>query len=505
MPALEPNRARPSASARGSLGQDLTLAVSIVGLIATGWLLWNTSILPRLDRQPALVIFVEAVQCSLAAWAWSAAITFCLHAVVSRSVVREDLASVLRISTTAVWFAPATILLSEFSAASLAAALVLIVSATRLLYSRWCEIYGTPEWAGIQPPRTSRLFDPPRLPLLWRQLAPELIVSLSLQAGVLVILTGRPLLAAALFAMGTAMLTFLCLVAGVVDAGRPASLPRSILGAILTVILAAGLTVGGLKGGSQPSARLRWDFSSRPRPGFWDSARSMLDALLYGEPPPASRDIVTRIYIPPAENSELSDRSYPGIILMPEAAPSAVRPRRVTYYANGAGPARTDPFSIPFSGEYWMFKPPYLRPPQHSYMRRASPIELSFVTTDHRPLSMEAYQRLNPPLDLGCCSKIQVAIENRDRFPGTLSLELILVLADLPGQPSESLGRVPVSSRPELWNNPPTPVFETLEFPIPATATLHQANLFRVIFHRAPMRLDRSAKTSILRFVLVPR
>ncbi|HWB97019.1 MAG TPA: hypothetical protein VG672_09965, partial [Bryobacteraceae bacterium] len=455
MAAFEPNRPRAGAAVPERLRHGLALAASIAGLIATGWLLWSISILPRLDREPPAVVFGEALQCALAAWAWSAAITLALYGVVSRSVPREAIPSILRTSTTAVWFAPATILLSEFSPASLAAALVLIISATRLLYFHWREFWGTPEWPGVPPRRAGRLFDPPRLPILWRQLAPGWIVSLSLQAGMLVILSGKPMAAAALFAMSTAMLTFLCLAAGVVDAGGPASLPQSILGAALTVILAAGLTVGGLKGGGQPSANLRWDFSSRPRPGLWDSTRSLLDNLLYGEPPPASRDVVTRVYVPPAEGAELNDRGFPGVILLPQTKPSSELPRRVAYFRPGlAGSVTADPLSIPFSGEYWMFKPPYIRPPQRSYIRRGSPLQLSFVTVDHRPLMMEAYQRLEPPLDLGCCSKIQVAIENRDRYPGTLQIELILVLADLPGQPSQSLGRVRVFSRPLLGSIP---------------------------------------------------
>jgi len=49
------------------------------------------------------------------------------------------------------------------------------------------------------------------------------------------------------------------------------------------------------------------------------------------------------------------------------------------------------------------------------------------------------------------------------------------------------------------------PVQETLEFPIPSTATLEAFSEFRVIFQRAYRRADKSAKVAIDRFILVPR
>ena len=71
----------------------------------------------------------------------SAAITLGLYLLISRSSRIDALRMALRTSATAVWFAPATILLSAMSPAALAAALVLVVSTTRLLYSQWRWIH----------------------------------------------------------------------------------------------------------------------------------------------------------------------------------------------------------------------------------------------------------------------------------------------------------------------------------------------------------------------------
>jgi hypothetical protein len=69
---------------------------------------------------------------------------------------------------------------------------------------------------------------------------------------------GVPLLAAVLFSLTTAMLTFASLSSGAYEPQTNRSLPRSILGLVLTVILAAGLTVGGLAGHIQRGARWNW-------------------------------------------------------------------------------------------------------------------------------------------------------------------------------------------------------------------------------------------------------
>ena len=48
-------------------------------------------------------------------------------------------------------------------------------------------------------------------------------------------------------------------------------------------------------------------------------------------------------------------------------------------------------------------------------------------TSDNAPLlQMEARQKLERAISLRCCSRVRVAILNTDRYPGTVSLELIL-------------------------------------------------------------------------------
>jgi len=467
-----------SSTRTDSARSSLALLAQVAGLLGTGWLVWSASLVPRLDRQPLAFVIAEALEYALMAWAWSAAITFLLFLMVPKSNRSEAAAIALRTASTAVWFGPATILLSMFSPATLAAALILVVNATRLLSVHWRPIYSQRN--------------------LRRPFLHSLGVSACIEAGAVFLLMDYPLAGAALFVLSAALLTLLAIVTGATEIQRTDKLPRSVLGALLTVILAAGLTVGGLTG--TVKHRTRWDHASEPRPGILQSARELLHALLYGEPAPdsASPDdrLAKKLTRPERDSSEISDDSFPGVVLWPEVKPNTILVAPLPVMRRAAlGLPAADPLSIPFAGEYWMFKPPMARPPLNSYFRRASPAVLSFRTTDHRALMMEARHKLDRPIDPRCCGAIQIVIANADYYPGTVSLEL--VLKDSAHQALWSLGRAPVTSLPESS--------ETLTYTIPARAALGSFDEFIVRFHRDALRIDRSARIALDRFVLTPR
>jgi hypothetical protein len=113
---------------------------------------------------------------------------------------------------------------------------------------------------------------------------------------------------------------------------------------------------------------------------------------------------------------------------------------------------------------------------------------------------MEAHQRLDRELDLSCCAKIRVEVMNADKHPGTVTMELALI--EHAGPPIR-IGRAAIRSTPDLGEDPVKPVAETLEFDVPGYGP--RFDEFDVIFHREQKRVDRSARISIQRFVLVPR
>lgn len=486
-----------------SARRGLMLTAQVAGLAATGWIVWSAAVLPRLSQQPLAEIVRSALLHALFACGSGAAIALVLYFAIARSIRHDAALLAVRTSATAVWFAPAAILLTALSPAAIGAALVLVVSATRLLHDQW-RLFHPPETARFVTV-TSSLFGPPLPTFRVRDLIPALIAALSLESGALLLPLGYPLLAAALVCLSLAMLTLLVLISGSAQTAPAASLPRAILGVLLTVILAAGLTVGGLA--RAPGQSFDRDATGvKRRPGPVQTVRALMRKLAGREEPRGPAEKVTRLYTPPSDNVDVTDKSFPGVVLVPETEPpkALVAPQP---HSSTAPPAADlpKPSNIPFTGEYWMFKPPNVRPPRTSYLRKGTPLALSFVTTDHRPLSMEAHQKLDHAIDLRCCSGIQMAISNIDRYPGTITLEIILI--DGAARQSESLGTAEVTSRPSgrPWTGSHFPAPETLAFAIPASTALREFDEIKVVFHRTPLRMDRSARISIERFLLMPR
>lgn len=210
----------------------------------------------------------------------------------------------------------------------------------------------------------------------------------------------------------------------------------------------------------------------------------------------------------PEKSAVTASEGESGIILLPATQTLtklvAPTPTRFTTLPTNGRPS--DPLIIPFSGVYWFFKAPDMQPPKTARQAQASPDKVEIRSTDRRPLSIEAHDYLGNLIDLNCCSRIQIAIRNADRYPETVSLELVLVNTSLPSRPSESLGIMMVrSTRP--WNiyGNPSPASETLNFSIPSRPSLHRFDEVKIVFRLDRARADAGAKIAIDHFVLVPR
>ncbi len=480
--------------------RDLMLLLQVGGLLATGWLVWSISVLPRLNRQPWYSVALESLKYALFACVSSGVITLALYLVIHRRASVDAFRTALRVASTAIWFAPATILLAELSPAALPAALVLVVSATRLLYSQWRFDQVSPSVPAQHPS-----FDPPEPPRL-SDLAPGLTASLGIQAGVVAVPLGYPILSAALFALSVAMLTLCALRAGAAKAEGPSTLPRSVLGLLLTLILAAGLTMGGLGGDMHRS--LHWSSPLQHRPGPLQSARALLQKLFYSKDDTNPSEPATTLYFPSASGVDITDKSFPGVVLFTTLKPhTVVVAPAPSWTRTSPDAAPTKPWSIPFSGQYWMYRPPNDRPPQTSHVQQGNPLTLSFRTTDRAPMYMEARQRPERPINLACCRAIRIVISNADGYARTVGMELVMIDTHATGQPSLSLGIAEVLSRPfgDLLRSPVHTMQETLDFDVPPSAALREFDQIQVIFHRGALRREHSARISIEHFVLVPR
>ena len=196
--------------------------------------------------------------------------------------------------------------------------------------------------------------------------------------------------------------------------------------------------------------------------------------------------------------------SYSSIVLWPDYQQTVKLVAPVpTPFAFGA---RAPVLSIPFNGVYWVFQAPDSRPSPQSHIAHGSPEKFNIRSTDGRPLRLEARQNLATLVDLAGCSGIQVEIQNTDRYPGTVSLELILRNTTLPGAPFQSLGTAVVAStRPWTLVGERLAVSEVLSFNIPPDLKLRQFDEVSVVFQLSPNRSDVGAKIGIERFTLVPR
>ena len=480
--------------------------IQLGSLLATAWMVWWAALVPRIHRQSLFDLVMQVLAYTLLAWLWSALVAFALYAVVPMEDRSDVVPNVLRTAATAVWFGPAMILLSNFSPISILPALVLVVYASRLLYAQWRTAGAAPSPARVYTVREAGSFADCQLPqaLVWRERLPALGVAFCFEAGAVAVAAHYPLLAAACFCAGTAVMTVFSMAMGAADAGRPPTLPRSIVGILATIVLASLMTLG--RGGSGDGMFGARGASGGGHPGLVETARAVLRQLFYGETPERRGGSGTAPQQPPESANTGVSGGFPGVILWPEVHPVTTLIAPLPAFGNNPFQGRpAQPLSIPFGGEYWMFRWPFAHPPASSFRERGTPAKLAFSTTDHTPLQMEAHQKLETPIDVRCCRAIQLAVLNADRYPGTLWLELILHDSEHGAPIALGLGTEPVTSHPDLSRDPEVPARETLEFAVPAQPPMEQFDELTIVFHRDGMRRDKSAKVSVERFILLPR
>jgi hypothetical protein len=219
---------------------------------------------------------------------------------------------------------------------------------------------------------------------------------------------------------------------------------------------------------------------------------------------------------------DISSKGYIGIILLPpvHAQKKIVAPVRREFVPH-FGVKISDPMEIPFDGQYWYFKWPDKRPRPNARVVRASSAKTQVSSSTRTPLLMEAHQRLAEPIDLGCCSAMNLVVENADQLNGPISLELWV--RKLPGpkfvpkqrsdfvRPENAphyLGtmaipssQLPIGDRPNASGKT---LEETLNFPIPAGMNGTLFDEITVVVKTAPERARMGAKVAIKKFVLEP-
>jgi len=465
--------------ASNRIADRLIAAAQVAGVLATGWLVWINRVLPRLGLESVASMFAQALFYVTLAWICGGAVTFAVYFVVSLADLPRAARFSWRTSAPAMWFAPAIVLLSLPMAGAFAVSLFLVANATRQLIAQWGVIDS--RTAGMDPERTEpalmfRVTSPDVAFLSWNSV-PVLMGSATAQAGLIAMLWGHHFRAAVLLALSAAILTSLSIATGAYRPGKPPALPHSALSVAWTFLLAATVTFGGIT--------VRGARGAGPDAAAGSSGSGSQSAA------PQNPDLRA-----PPDADDGFGGDFPGVILLPPLKPYTTLFAPALATPGKFGPLLRKPRDIPFSGVYWMFRWPAERPPRRSIIRRGTTSELSFHTTDGARLEMEAHQKLDPPVSVHCCTQIQVAIRNADQYPGTVTLDLILIDTTVPINLVQSLGTVAAG--------PASPSQQVLSYRIPPVAALQRFDEIKVVFHRARLRADKSARIAIERFVLVP-
>jgi hypothetical protein len=421
----------------------------LLGLAVSAWLVWSKSVVPALAWQSFANVAGRACFYVLLAWALSALITFLVYLVVADEDPEDLVGVCLRSSGVAVWYAPAIILLSTLSPAGLLASLVIVVTTSRLLILNWLPAMAerTPQIVVSNP-------------------LPSFLAGLVFQAGGVALLWKNPVLAAASFALSLAIVTALAVIRSGAKPERPQPMPPSALSVVLTILLAMAFSAASLK---------YRDFAMASGPDT--------------EPGP---NPVAATELPDPAVSGLGSGGFPGVILRPprkKESTTLVVPR---LSVSTQREKVTRPLTIPFTGEYWMYQPPFIQPPRTSVIREGTPLELSFHTSNGTMLSMEARQELDVPIELSCCGRLDIDIAQQGQI-GELFLKV--TLTDRQAKRNLELGMEPVGLNAS----------ETLHYPIPVDSAIQKFDEIRIVYRRKRMGYSRSISVAVERFQLVPR
>ena len=188
-----------------------------------------------------------------------------------------------------------------------------------------------------------------------------------------------------------------------------------------------------------------------------------------------------------------SDRRFASVVLLADPRPEAEAENRIrepNLSPNLGAPPRK--FSILFTGEYWYYFWPQSRPTDDALRKPGTPLTLRYTWRDQGRLIMRARQILQKPLDLGCCSAVEVALAGQEREPSTVSIELVVRNSVAGSKASLGVCETPADRNP------------TVRFALSEAEGLDAIDELDVVFHLESDVRRRSASLAVDRFDLIP-
>lgn len=200
-----------------------------------------------------------------------------------------------------------------------------------------------------------------------------------------------------------------------------------------------------------------------------------------------------------------SSDGYVGIVLLApkEQHKSITLPVKREFTSFGV--RLTQPLEIPFDGAYWYFKYPDKAPRPTAKVVKGDAAKVTVRSTDRYPLLMEAHQKLDDAIDLGCCSAINLVVRNADKHEGAIVLELWVRKRGTPATALHYLGTttIPSSDKPLAMRGPEIQD-ESVRFPVPPSMDGIQFDEITVVMRGARERAQFGAQVGLRKFVLEP-
>jgi hypothetical protein len=425
------------------------------------------------------LVLVPMLACMLVTWAGSF--------LVAAQTATQARDSILRAASITVWLSPLILLLGERSLWAIAVMAWIAASATLLFRSASLPT------SQVSPAQPGQSLFMPEHPAPIRRLLLPFLAGAIFQAGLLARAIGEKLVAILLVGAGTALAIALYRSRGRDDIHeRKSSFRRLLLIVALGIVInAAGLVRFLAMSGSLAQ----------------DSVVSLLISEIFGRHPRRAENR------PQPEQGNYptgavgTGGGYRGVFLWPDVDPHPIlfvppMPKLAPVFIVPT----TRPVDFTFTGEYWFFKPPDLRPPELSPKIRGNPAKIGMHSSDDYPMAMEAHQKFSGIVDLRCCSKIQVVIKNADRYSQSVYLELAVRNSVLPLSQEQTLGRKKVLSTPQIdTNGDAVPIEEVLTFEVPARIAVPEFDEMTIRFRRSYLRAHASSRIAIEKFVFGPR
>jgi hypothetical protein len=432
----------------------------------------------------------------LAMWIVAGGITLWIYLALSLASFSDLLAAAARASASAMWLVPGALLLASRSQLAVGAGLVAVIISTRLLASRL-----VPPGTTIRSRRRARRKTEPLLfrsqseprAYVLREAGPAILGTLALQTGIYALSGEYPLLAAVSFATATAIWTVLSVARGATKRGATARTPYSTLGLVLTLLAAVTLTAALVHTEIAQEGSGTAKIAEIPA-----VTMSLLQRLAHGPPVPAvpasavggaSKQVVTRLVSADPAIGTNAENGVPGVVMRPRLQPSP-RPLLTGSRARPRiAPAET--LTLPFTGEYHLFRASSGALPRGAVVETGTPLERVYVTNNGGPMETVAVQTFSPPIDLSLWGKVLVRLT---------SAEATLVLASMHLVAEESVedgGTELMGMKPERG--------QMLEFQVPFTRGPLLVHAIWISFLRPGPDQDKNVQLAVERLTLVPR